>query len=181
MSLVASFAHWLEQRDWAMDFAGSAYFYPIVLATHLTCIAIFGGMILITNLRLLGWVLRSQSVSDVVGRLRPWKWGGLVLMVTCGALLAGSEAGKYYGNPYFWTKMTLLALLIVHSLVFRRNVYRNTAELDRAEVMPGRAKLAAALSLILWLGVVTAGRMIGYYEGPVPLADSVTPAGAPAR
>jgi hypothetical protein len=77
--------------------------------------------------------------------------------------------------------MTLLALLIVHSLVFRRSVYRNTAELDRAEGMPGRAKLAAALSLILWLGVVTAGRMIGYYEGPVPLADAVTPAGAPAR
>jgi hypothetical protein len=113
-----------------------------------------------------------------VGRLRPWKWGGLVLMVTCGALLAGSEAGKYYGNPYFWTKMTLLSLLIVHSLVFRRSVYRNTAALDRAAVMPGRAKLAAALSLILWIGVVTAGRMIGYYEGPVPLADSVT---APAR
>jgi hypothetical protein len=164
-----------------MDFAGSAYFYPIVLATHLTCIAIFGGMILITNLRLLGWVLRSQSVSDVVGRLRPWKWGGLVLMVTCGVLLAGSEAGKYYGNPYFWTKMTLLALLIVHSLVFRRSVYRNTAALDRAEAMPGQAKLAAALSLILWIGVVTAGRMIGYYEGPVPLADSVSVPGAPGR
>jgi hypothetical protein len=138
-------------------------------------------MILITNLRLLGWVLRSQSVSDVVGRLRPWKWGGLVLMVTCGVLLAGSEAGKYYGNPYFWTKMALLALLIVHSLVFRRSVYRNTAALDRAEVMPGQAKLAAALSLILWIGVVTAGRMIGYYEGPVPLADAVSAPGAPPR
>ena len=123
-------------------------------------------------------MFRSQSFSDVVWRLRPWKWGGLVLMVTCGVLLAGSEAGKYYGNPYFWTKMTLLSLLIVHSLVFRRSVYRNTAALDRAAVMPGRAKLAAALSLILWVGVVTAGRMIGYYEGPVPLADSVT---APAR
>jgi hypothetical protein len=106
-------------------------------------------------------------VTDVVGKLRVWKWGGFVIMVTCGALLAGSEAGKYYGNPYFWTKMTLLALLAVHALVFRRSVYRNTAELDRAEVMPGQAKLAAALSLILWIGVVCAGRMIGYYEGPI--------------
>jgi len=96
-------------------------------------------------------------------------------------LLAGSEAGKYYGNPYFWTKMALLELLIVHSLVFRRSVYRNTAQLDRAEVMPSQAKLAAALSLILWIGVVTAGRMIGYYEGPVPLADAVTPAAAAGR
>jgi hypothetical protein len=173
---IASFAQWLQTRDWAMDFASSAYVYPIILATHLTCIAVFGGMILITNLRLLGWTLRSQSVTDVVGRLRPWKWGGLVIMVTCGALLAGSEAGKYYINPYFWTKITLLALLVVHSLVFRRSVYQNTAELDRAEVMPGRAKLAASLSLILWISVVCAGRMIGYYEAPAPLAANAPPA-----
>jgi hypothetical protein len=97
-------------------------------------------------------------------------------MVTCGALLAGSEAGKYYINPYFWTKITLLALLVVHSLVFRRSVYQNTAELDRAEVMPGRAKLAASLSLILWISVVCAGRMIGYYEAPAPLAANAPPA-----
>src|SRR5579864_6968042 len=102
-------------------------------------------------------------------------------MVTCGVLLAGSEAGKYYGNPYFWTKLTLLSLLIVHSLVFRRSVYQNTAELDRAAVIPGRAKLAAALSLILWISVVVAGRMIGYYEGPTSLADSPSVAAVPGR
>jgi hypothetical protein len=71
MPIVASFARWLETRDWAMDFAGSAYFYPIVLATHLTCIAIFGGMILITNLRLLGWCCAASLC-------RMW-WGGCAL------------------------------------------------------------------------------------------------------
>lgn len=169
MSLF-DFARWLQDRDWAQDFSGSAYAYPIVLATHLSCIAVFGGMILITQLRLLGWTLTSQSVTDVVTKLRPWKWFGFFLMITCGALLAGSEAVKYYPNPYFWTKMILLALLGVHALVFRRSVYRNTEELDRAPVMPGRAKLAAALSLILWTSVVCAGRLIGYWEGPRPIA-----------
>jgi hypothetical protein len=163
---LASFAHWLQDREWAGDFSGSPNAYPIVLATHLTCIALFGGMILITNLRLLGWALGGISVTDVVQKLRVWKWAGFLIMITCGALLAGSEAVKYYVNPYFWTKMTLLVLLGVHALVFRRGVYRNTAELDRAAGMPGRAKLAAVLSLILWTGVVCAGRMIGYYQGP---------------
>jgi hypothetical protein len=170
---LASFARWLEQREWAGAFSASQWLYPSVLATHLTCIAIFGGMILITNLRLLGW-LRSQSVTDVVQKLRPWKWIGFVIMVTCGALLAGSEAEKYYVNPYFWIKMTLLALIGVNGLVFRNSVYRNTAELDGAQVMPPRAKLAAALSLILWIGVVCSGRMIGYFVGPRSLASWVT-------
>jgi len=166
---LAAVARWLEQRDWAGDFSASQWLYPSVLAIHLTCIAIFGGMILVTNLRLLGF-LRSQSLTDVVQKLRFWKRTGFVIMVTCGALLAGSEAEKYYVNPYFWIKMTLSALIGVHGMVFRNSVYRNTAELDGAQTMPSRAKLAAALSLILWIGVLCAGRMIGYYVGPRSLA-----------
>lgn len=163
---LASFAHWLAHREWAEDLSGSPYAYPIVLATHLICIALFGGLILITNLRLLGWALPSIPVADFVHKLRPVKWTGFLIMITCGALLAGSEAEKYYTNPWFWTKLSLLALIGVHFLVFRRSVYRNTAALDRAQVMPRQAKLAAALSLMLWIAVVCAGRMIGYYLQP---------------
>jgi len=163
---VYDFMRWLAHREWAMDFAGSSWVYPSVLATHLCCIAAFGGMILMTNLRLLGWALTDFSISDVIGKLRPWKRLGFVIMITAGLLLGGSEADKYYPNPYFWTKMTLLVLLLVHGLVFRPSVYQNTAELDRAPVLPGRAKLAGALSLVLWVSVVCMGRLIGYYEGP---------------
>jgi len=175
MNSVAAFSQWLSERDWAMDFAGSAQVYPIVLATHLACIAVFGGLILLTNLRLLGWALKSFSISDVIGRFRIWKRIGFVIMVTCGLLLAGSEANKYYYNPYFLVKLTLLVLIGVHGLVFRPSVYLNTAELDRAPVIPPRAKLAAGLSLALWIGVVSMGRMIGYYEGPSELGIPLGP------
>ncbi len=164
---VYSAMHWLAQRDWAMDFSGSSWVYPSVLATHLCCIAAFGGMILVTNLRLLGWGLTDFSISDVVGKLRPWKRLGAVIMLTAGFLLGGSEADKYYPNPYFWTKMALLILIAIHGLAFRPSVYLNTAALDRAPAPPARAKLAAVLSLVLWVSVVCMGRMIGYYEGPV--------------
>jgi len=161
---VTSFAHWLETRMWAEAFAGSVLLYPIVLATHLTCIAFFGGMILVTNLRLLGYGFAGRSAGDLIRKLRWWKRAGFVIMATCGALLAGSEAGRYSVNPYFWTKLTLLALLGVHGMAFRRSVYGNVEELDGAGIMPVRAKLAAALSLLLWTGVVCSGRMIGYYQ-----------------
>ena len=108
---LASFAQWLAHRDWAEDLSGSPNAFPIILATHLTCIAIFGGMILMTDLRLLGWVLPGIPVSDFVQKLRPIKWVGFVIMVSCGASLAGSEANKYYINPFFWMKISLLALI----------------------------------------------------------------------
>ena len=52
------------------------------------------------------------------------------------------------------------------SEIFRPRVYNNTAAIDKAPSLPGVAKAAGALSLILWLSVLTFGRLIGYYEGP---------------
>ena len=91
---------------------------------------------------------------------------GIVVVPGCGVLLAWSKAAVYSANPYFWLKLILLSLVIVHAQVFRKSVYYNTEELDRAAEVPSHAKWAAALSLLLWVGVVAAGRMIGYYEPP---------------
>jgi hypothetical protein len=146
---------WVEQTPWV---------YPIVMATHLSCIAVFGGMILMTDLRLLGLALRDQSIAEVVGGLRPFKRIGFVIMVTCGLLMAGSEAPTYYPNPYFWAKMTLLLLVGVHALIFKPIVYDHPEELDKAPTIPTRAKAAAVLSLILRVSIPVCGRLIGYYE-----------------
>ena len=142
----------------------SALVFPILLSTHLTCIAVFGGMILMTDLRLLGIALKSRPVADVVNGLRNWKRFGFCIMITMGALLAASEAEKYSINPFFWTKMCFLAAVGIHAIAFRQSVYAKAAEFDKTGVIPGRAKLAATLSLIIWTGLVTFGRLIGYYE-----------------
>jgi len=153
--------------DWATYLRSSAYTYPIILSTHLAGIALFGGAILVTDLRLLGTVLRNQPVADVVDQLRWVKRIGFLIVATCGVLLASAKAEEYYYNVFFRTKLTLFALVLVHALVFRGSVYNNAAALDKARRMPGKAKLAAALSLLLWVSIVCAGRGIGYIEPPL--------------
>jgi len=157
---MLSFCQWVQCTAFFTALRESSNAYPAVLALHLTGIALFGGMVLMTNLRLLGWAMRSRPVSDVVVQLRTPKRAGLVLVATCGLLMFGSKAEEYYYNIFFWTKMSLLALIAVHALIFR-GVYQNPAQL------PGRAKLAAALSMLLWAGVACAGRGIGYIEPPL--------------
>jgi uncharacterized membrane protein len=163
MSLLQLF-QWLQQTEIATALRESALVYPTVMATHLSGMALFGGLIFITDLRILGLAMRGTSVSDVVTQFRPWKQVGLVLVASCGIMLAWAKAEYYYHNPFFWAKLTLLMLVGVHALVFRKSVYNNTAELDRAPVMPTNAKVAACLSLALWIGLVSMGRLIGYYE-----------------
>ena len=142
----------------------STLMYPVVMSTHLACIAAFGGMILMTDLRLLGVALRDYTVTEVVKGLRPWKHAGLTLMLAAGLALGTSEADKYYPNGFFWTKMTLLGLTGVHALVFRRSVYHNTEELDRAPALPTAAKVAAITSMLLWASIATFGRLIAYWD-----------------
>ena len=157
-------AHYLESIGWLSDFSESVLAYPIVLSTHLTCIALFGGMILVTNLRLLGLTFKSLTITEVVTTLRPWKRGGIVVMICTGLLLATCEATKYAPNPFFWTKMAVLGLIGLHGLIFRPIVYTKTEELDRSPVIPTKVKIAAILSLLLWTTMYTMGRLIAYWE-----------------
>jgi hypothetical protein len=157
--MLISFFIWLQNLEPFVDLRSSAYVYPVVLALHLSAISLFGAMIVATDLQLLGWGLRDGSSTDVIRRLRWPKRIGFLLAATCGFLLFSSKAEEYYYNPFFRIKILLFTLVAVHALVFRNSVYRN-AELQRA-----RAKLAASLSLFLWLSILCAGRYIGYVEG----------------
>jgi hypothetical protein len=134
--------------------------YPLIGMVHLLSIAWFGGMVLMSDLRLLGVAMRNRRVSDVIQQFRPWKWGGFVLVTATGLLLAWAEPIKLYKSPSFWIKMALFALVGVHAVVFRPSVYANTAVLDKG--LTAKAKVAAVCSLILWTGLVVAGRWIAF-------------------
>ena len=163
---VLEFFKWLQATQFATAFRESALVYPIVMTGHLTGMGLFGGMIAMTDMRLLGWAMRGSSITEVVEQFRVWKRIGFVLVVGCGAMLLAAKAELYYHNPFYWTKMTLLALVGVHALVFHKSVYGNTAALDRAAKIPRVAKVAACISLFLWVGLVSMGRSIAYWELP---------------
>jgi hypothetical protein len=144
----------------------SAYLYPVILALHLSAISLFGGMIVLTDLCLLGWFPRQVSAVAVVDGLRVPKRVGFVVAATFGFLLFCCKAEQYYYNIYFRTKLLLLALVAVHALVFRSRVYNRPGEMMPVGVPNLQVRLAALLSLLLWAGILTAGRAIGYVPAP---------------
>ncbi len=164
--MLLAFAQWIQLTGFFTYVRSSTFFYPIVLSLHMCGIAMFGGMILAGDLRILGIGMTRYKISDFLDQLRIPKRYGLLLMVTMGAILAGSKAEEYYYNAFFRTKMILLVCVALHALVFRK-VYANADALDQAKVIPGQAKTAAIISLLLWSGLVVAGRGIGYIEPPL--------------
>src|SRR5580704_11230353 len=165
--MLLSFAQWIQFTTFFTNLRGSAEVYPIVMSLHMVGIALFGGMILMTDLRLLGLAMTNRSIADVVNQFRVPKRWGLLLTATCGILMAGSKAEEYYYNTFFRTKLILFAVVIVTELVFYRSVYADPAVLDRSPGIPGNAKLAAAISMLLWTSIACCGRGIGYIEPPL--------------
>lgn len=151
---------WIESTSLSVTIREGGMPYPTLGGLHLLSIALFGGALLVTDLRLLGMALRSRKFSEVWYLARPWKRLGFVVIVVTGLLLAWAEPRRLYNSPSFWTKMVLLALVGVHALVFRRSVYQQPEKLDAG--ITGQAKLAAVVSLVLWSGIVFAGRMIAF-------------------
>ena len=63
---------------------------------------------------------------------------------------------------FFQVKMVMIVLACVNAFVFHKTVYRRVADWDQAAVTPFRARVAGFWSLVLWAGVVVAGRMQAY-------------------
>ena len=153
---------WLEQTWVGGGIRQSLWLFPAIETLHLLGMAALVGTITVYDLRLLGWMLRRERVSFLTRRLLPWAWAGFAVQVVTGALLFSSEAVKVYGNPAFRVKMLLIFLAGVHALIFHWGVYRDVASWDDSAVLPAGAKIAGFVSILLWIGIVAAGRFIGF-------------------
>src|SRR5262249_1172579 len=122
--MLTSAVEWIESTALSTAIREGAFAYPAIGGIHLLSIALFGGMILATDLRLFGCAMKSRPVSDLIRGLRPWKWLGGITVAVTGLLLAWGEPVRLSGSPSFWAKMALFALVGVHAAVFRRGVYR---------------------------------------------------------
>ena len=164
--MLLNLALWVQATGFFTYLRGSGYVYPVILSMHMVAIAFFGGMILMTDMRLLGLAFRNRPVADVVDQFRVPKRWGFALVATCGLLLLCCKAEEYYYNAFFRATVTLLFLVLIHALIFRPRVYSKAGDFDRQGRVPGVAKLAAGLSLLLWISIACMGRGIGYIEPP---------------
>jgi hypothetical protein len=120
------------------------------------------GTIAIVDLRLLGLASSDRRVSRMVLDIMKWTWAAFALAVVTGVLMFITNAGVYFHNFYFRSKMVLLALSGINMLVFDLTSARSIQQWDRDRAAPAAGKTAAILSLLLWIGVIFAGRWIGF-------------------
>jgi hypothetical protein len=161
MSLL-EIAHAVEASPLGTALRESRYSFPSLIIVHLSGLLVTVGTVSLWDLRLLGVSLRATPVSRVGRALLPWTWAGFSVMVLSGAALVSMEAARLYPNTAFRMKLGLLILAGINMLTFHLTIFRSVASWDQNNKVPLRARVAGAISLAVWLGLVTAGRAIGY-------------------
>lgn len=144
---------------------------PWVNALHVICITIVFGTILVVDLRLLGLRDQGRAVTRVSDEMLRFTWVAFLGAVVTGALYFAANASTYWFNMAFRFKMLAIVLAGVNMLVFQFVTFRGVSAWDRNGPTPRAARLAAALSILLWTTVIVLGRVIGFtkgYEVPIP-------------
>lgn len=155
---------WLELLPASMAIAESDWMFPAIECVHVIAITLVFGSIMIVDLRLLGLTSNRKPVTELTTEILPWTWGLFVLAVLSGLGMFISKASDYYGNPAFRWKMLFIALAGLNMMVFHLTAERSVAHWDQEKPTLRAAKIAGALSLILWIGVIAFGRWIGFVD-----------------
>jgi len=153
--------HWLQQTALSGELRASD-FYPFIEGTHVLSLSLAVGTIMWFDLRLLGLVMRGESIRALYASLRPWILLGFASMVITGVVLFFARAADVWATSYFRIKLALLTLGLVNVLAYHLLTSRGIDRWDKADRPPLSARLAGALSLLLWFSIIAVGRLMAY-------------------
>ena len=137
------------------------WLYPAVEIAHIAGFVLVVGAAVMFDLRLLG-LSRQLAVSQMARHLLPWSWAGLSLVFPSGLLMFTAHATEMAANPAFRLKLGLLAVAGLNAIVFEWWTLRSVARWDRDTTAPAAARIAGIVSLVVWTGVISCGRLLAY-------------------
>jgi hypothetical protein len=155
---------WIQGTAISRAIVESPWAFPAGETLHFIGLAMLFGFVAALDLRMLG--IGKQLPLAPLHRLLPWGVAGFLLTLLTGLLFIFATPQQYFGDWVFWSKMTLILLAGVNVLVFYAGgIYRQVEQLGAGEDAPGLARVIAATSLSLWIGVMFFGRMLPFLGG----------------
>ena len=137
------------------------WLYPSVEIVHIVGFTILVGSVAMFDLRVLG-LSKRIPVRALSRHLLPWSVGALMLIVPSGLLMFSAHAGDFLNNGAFQLKMALLVTAGLNAAFFHTGPYQSVKTWDIDAPAPIIAKLSVIASLIIWLTIISCGRLLAY-------------------
>ena len=152
----------LEQSGLGAAIRQSPWAYPAANVGHIVALTLFAASVAIMDLRMLG-AFAATAPASVVYPARRAAMLGLVLMALTGFMLFTAEASHVAMNGVFQIKVVLITLGILNALLIAGPAVAAIVGVPANVPLPARARIAAVVSLLIWMSVAACGRLIAYF------------------
>nr|WP_255594346.1 DUF6644 family protein [Pontibacter sp. HSC-14F20] len=157
---MAGLLQGLEDSAPAGAIRASTWLYPFLEIVHILGIVLLVGAAFLFDLRLLGFS-KNLPVPDLARHLLPWSRRGLYLIVPSGLLLFCTNAVALASDTVFHLKLILLVVGGLNAGFFHRFIASSLPDW-RYSNTPAAAKTVAVCSIVVWVMVITCGRLLAY-------------------
>lgn len=156
---VLAFFQWLDTSILADVSKAYGGVFAVVQMFHLLGLAVMGGTVILSDLRLLGVVMTGVPSKVVVENTHKLFTVALVVLILSGVFMASAVSLKLYYNEAFWAKMAGLGLGILFVYGIRKPLL---LRFDHENINPWALRLTALCSMTIWFTVAASGRWIGF-------------------
>jgi hypothetical protein len=172
---LIDFCSWLQQSPFSQILQNVEWIVPAVQTVHILCIGAVISAALALALRQFGLLAADQPLTRVAAQFLRVIWLALPVLLVTGSLLIAAEPRRSLASPAFQLKMALLVCVASLLLLYQSRIGRLArsstgaatgaagAAAIAATFRPGKAMTVVAL--LLWVGIIFAGRWIAYASG----------------
>lgn len=154
-------------KPWAQLYSDSSAVSSAVTFLHIGGLLFAGGLAVASDRATFRAMRRADEdrtrLLIELADSHAWVIGGLVVIFASGLMLALSDVKTFATSAVYWTKMSLVALLLINGSVLQRTEQRLrsvssvTGSAVPVEPLWKRLRFVAAISIFLWTAIVLAG------------------------
>jgi Family of unknown function (DUF6644) len=142
----------------------TGWIIPTLQTIHILSVAVLFSSAVLVDLRIWRALQRDVPLPAVARRFLPTIWPVLLILLITGALLIIGEPRRSLLNNTFYLKMALLAVAVLLTAGLQWSVSAAPDFWDRDRVRRVAGRFAATVSILVWCGIIFAGRWIAYTQ-----------------
>ena len=161
---LSELCNWLAATPLSQTIRAAGWIIPTLLTIHILSVAVVFSSAILVDLRIWRLLERDVPLGEITRRFLPTIWPVLFILLTTGSLLIVGEPRRSLLNSTFYFKMALLAVAIVLTVALQRSTSSSPSFWDGTRIRRIAGRFAASVSILVWCGILFAGRWIAYTQ-----------------
>lgn len=158
---IASLLASIEQSALAKFAKSSSWVYPASNVGHILGLMVFFASVCIMDLRLLGAFSDTPS-APLIARARRFAVAAFIVIALTGSAMFATEPASLAFNRAFLIKIALILVALLNVLALEAVFRKRISAAGRGATFGAAVKISAILSMLLWVCIAAAGRLIAY-------------------